>query len=78
MADKLEIPPYTGWRPRSMRNGKGGGSGSGGESRNAKRSRVGNGADRSFWKNAHAHRLDPSRFARLSEKVRKLNHGMRG
>jgi hypothetical protein len=68
----VEVAPYTGWRPRSMRKGRGG-SGDTSASRNQKRSRLGNRLDRNFFCWAKAPKSDPERYARLSKISDKLN-----
>ena len=65
------IKPYTGYRPRSMRMARA--SSSGDSQKSGKRNRLGNRQDRGFWKLAHAHRIDPVRYARLSAKSDALN-----
>lgn len=47
-----EIPPYSGWRPRSMRFGKHRHEGE----RKAKREQLGNSRDRAIYKSAHGYK----------------------
>lgn len=71
MADKkkVEIAPYMGWRPRSMRFGNSRHEGE----RGAKRERLGNAQDRALYKSAHAPRTNPARYAQLCSIADGLN-----
>jgi hypothetical protein len=61
MSEKPKAPPYSGWKPRSMRMGK-----SRHESdRVAKRGRLGNRHDRALYKSAKGHETNPTRYAQL-------------
>jgi hypothetical protein len=65
MGDRLEIPPYSGWKPRAMRRGN-----SKHESdRGTKRSRLGNRLDRAFYKSCKSHKRNPDRWMKICTKV---------
>lgn len=64
-----EVKHYSGWRPRSMRQGK-----SKHESdRGTKRSRLGNARDRALYKSPRAQRSNPEAYARLCRVADGLN-----
>lgn len=66
------VPPYTGWRPRSMRRkGKGKTVAVGdANSRKAKRTRLGNAKQRYLYKSAKGHKHpDYSRLCRVADKL---------
>lgn len=65
-------PPYTGWRPRSMRLGRSS-SERGGMQRDAKRSRLGSADDRALYVNCKAHLSNPTRYMQLCKQADSLN-----
>lgn len=68
---QLNIPPYSGWRPRSMRLGK---NRSETSDRSAKRSRLGNARDRFLYKSVGGKWSNPSLYKKLCQRVDGL-HG---
>lgn len=70
----LNIAPYTGWTPRSMRMGR---NRSETSDRSAKRSRLGNARDRFLYKSAKGWKSNPTRYGQLCVVANHL-HGIRG
>lgn len=64
----VELPPYTGWRPFSLRAGRHRHEGD----RGSKRSRLGNAADRALYKSAKGHK-QAARYAELCKVADQLN-----
>lgn len=52
----MDVKPYTGWRPRAMREGRRSSEGSNGMQREAKRSRLGNAQDRAIYTSAKGYK----------------------
>lgn len=70
-----EIPPYSGYRPWAMRQGRGSSQGS--KEKVSKRIRLSKAkSDRLLYTSAKGHRRDPDRYAALCVQADRLN-GMR-
>lgn len=68
----LEIPPYSGWRPYSMRHGRG--SSQGAKEKVAKRIRLSKAkSDRLLYTSAKGYKRNPERYAELCKKADSLN-----
>lgn len=66
----VEVPHYSGWRPRSMRVGRS----TSDSNRGSKRSRLSKAkADRVLYCHPKAHKLNPERYAKLCEIADGLN-----
>ena len=71
----VDVTDYSGWRPRSMRFGRG--SSETGPQRETKRSRLGNATDRFIYTSARGHKNNPGQYARVCAMADLLNGNKR-
>lgn len=72
MATKLEIPPYSGWRPRSMRYGRNNSSGD--AQKNGKRNRLGKAIDKAIYCIPRVSKMFPEKYTKLCARADELNN----
>lgn len=70
----LDVPPYSGWRPRSMRMRSRGGSD---PNRDAKRSQLGTKADKMLYCSSRGYKNEPNRYAEICARVDTLKGNQR-